>query len=330
RAHTWGTSPAVTTAAWGGSTSACQNDTFKFTQPPHSERSPQPSKTVTRQMFGLNNKVDADGMLVVPASPYTSVDFSREAISSARLVQNGLPERQGSSSHASRTQVQALTRDEPATMLGQFVPSLEFFANADFPLGLGGPNGQASLDLPLALPNGSGANASGQQARLNTTTAESTLGSMAGRASQAFVGPPPASSVAYSGNTADSYGSSCSNGGGGGGGIPDIFTGTFFGAPGSATNAFSASALGTIGGFDSNASSGFSGMLVDSGMARDLPFAGIPSSVGGLADLSPLAWAAGDASMAQSSSGETPWKDYVSQVIRMFNADHSMPNYGLQ
>ncbi|KAJ2067549.1 hypothetical protein GGH13_005266 [Coemansia sp. S155-1] len=330
RAHTWGTSPAVTTAAWGGSTSACQNDTFKFTQPPHSERSPQPSKTVARQMFGLNNKVDADGMLVVPASPYTSVDFSREAISSARLVQNGLPERQGSSSHASRTQVQALTRDEPATMLGQFVPSLEFFANADFPLGLGGPNGQASLDLPLALPNGSGANASGQQARLNTTTAVSTLGSMAGRASQAFVGPPPASSVAYSGNTADSYGSSCSNGGGGGGGIPDIFTGTLFGAPGSATNVFNASALGPIGGFDSNnASSSFSGMLVDSGMARDLPFAGVPSSVGGLADLSPLAWAAGDASMA-SSSGETPWKDYVSQVIRMFNADHSMPNYGLQ
>ncbi|KAJ2882138.1 hypothetical protein H4R27_003641 [Coemansia aciculifera] len=335
RAHTWGTSPAVTTAAWSGSASACQKDAlvdaFKFTQPRHSEGSPRPPKTVSRQMFGLRNKVDSDGMPIVPASPYTSVDFSREAISSARLMQNRPPECQSdNNSHAThRQQVQAPTRDEPAAMLGQFVPSLEFFANADFPLGLGGPNGQASLDLPLAVANGRGANAGSQQAHTNTMSVVSTLGSMAERASQAFVGPPT-SSVVYSGNIADSYGSS-------GSGMPDIFTGTLFGAPGSVTNAFSAPTLGTICGFDSNnaTSSSFNGVLVDSGMAGNLPFAGISSntdSVGGLAGLNPLAWASGEVSMASSSSpsGETPWKDYVSQVIRMFNADHSMPDAGLQ
>ncbi|KAJ2492256.1 hypothetical protein IWW37_001568 [Coemansia sp. RSA 2050] len=327
--QTWGTA----SVAWSGSASARQvsvlADEFRLTRPPHSERSTCVPKTVARQMFALRNKIDSDGMPIVPASPYTSVDFSREAISSVRLMQNHLPLEHQDNSHVAFTQMQAPARDEAAPTLGQFVPSLEFFANADYPLGLGGPNGQASLDLPLAMASRSGANPSCLQAQAHPSamSASSTLASMPESTSQAFAAYS-ASSVTHPGNIADSYGSS--------GGMTDIFAASLFGAADSATSAFSASALSTVGGLgSSNASANFGRMLVDSDMAQKLPIAGIASNasgLGGLTGLDPLAWCPGEASVAPSvpQAAETPWKDYVSQVIRMFNADHCMPDTNMQ
>ncbi|KAJ2702754.1 hypothetical protein H4218_000684 [Coemansia sp. IMI 209128] len=330
-AQTWSTAPG----SWSGPTSARLStalaDEFGLTRPPHSERSTCVPKTVARQMFALRNKVDSDGMPIVPASPYTSVDFSREAISSARLMQNHhrTPEHQDNA-HVAFTQAQASTR-ETAPMLGQFVPSLEFFANSDYPLGLGGPNGQASLDLPLAMASGSGVNTGSLQAHAHTGTIStfSALASIPEGASQEFVVGRSASSARYPGNIGDSYGSS--------GGIPDIFAASLLSATDSATSLFGASALSPVGGFgSSNAGANFGGMLVDSDMAGNTPIAaGIASNtsgLGGLAGLDPLTWHSGEASVAPSvpQAAETPWRDYVSQVIRMFNADHCMPDTNMQ
>ncbi|KAJ2456893.1 hypothetical protein GGF42_002999 [Coemansia sp. RSA 2424] len=284
---------AAAVGSWSESTIARQNDpaeaVFGPTQQSRSERAP---KTVATQLFLLRNKIDSDGLPIVPASPYTSVDFSREAMSSAGLLRAGPP--------------------STAATLGQFVPSLEFFANADFPLGLGGPNGQASLDLPLAVANRD----SGQYLHPSATPTLSALTRMPVSAGQATTGPT--SSAACASNIADSYGSS--------GGISDLFAASLLGAQCSTANAFSASILGTDGGFGTNEAS-------SSGLSS-VAFAG-PSynpGLGGLDSFSPLAWDPQSASMAPpvSQAGETPWKDYVSQVIRMFNADHCMPDSNLQ
>ncbi|KAJ2885002.1 hypothetical protein IWW38_005364 [Coemansia aciculifera] len=152
-----------------------------------------------------------------------------------------------------------------AAMLGQFVPSLEFFANADFPLGLGGPNGQASIDLPFR----DGA----QCSHLSDMSSLSTLSSM-----------PAASSTACPINIADSYGSS-------GGGVTDVFGASLLGAQGNMPDVFSVSAQGMT-------SSEFGNTPIAGSLYH--PGLGEPNGFNSLA-----------------------WNDYVSQVVRMFNSDHS-------
>ncbi|KAJ2746198.1 hypothetical protein GGI20_001553 [Coemansia sp. BCRC 34301] len=252
----------------------CQSDSlatgFGHTQKPRSEC---PPKTVVTQMFQLRNQIDSDGMPIVPASPYTTVDFYREVASSTGLAQ---------------------TRPQPAaTMLGQFVPSLEFFANADFPLGLGGPNGQASLEIPLVVANGD----IGQH--LRTRIPES-----ASQEAAAGLG---------SSNIADSYGS--------GGGASDFFAISLLGTQSSASNTFG---MSTLGGFSyTDASSGFGSIS--------------PAAPSYNAGLSGLGWGVGPSSTQNESMAppapqatDISWRDYVSQVIRMFNADHCMQDSNVQ
>ncbi|KAJ2669621.1 hypothetical protein IWW42_004479 [Coemansia sp. RSA 1085] len=89
------------------------------------------------KIFALRDKLDKHGRPIVPASPYTFVNFStQEELQSDLLDAHTVSNVLASTNSAAPTLA--------GSALGRFVPSLEFFANADFPLGIGGPNGQAS------------------------------------------------------------------------------------------------------------------------------------------------------------------------------------------
>ncbi|KAJ2801880.1 hypothetical protein H4R20_003503, partial [Coemansia guatemalensis] len=109
------------------------------------------------KIFGLRNSLDANGRPIVPASPYTSVDLSDQDSRTALLTHSRAYDGR-SIAVGTTTSAFSFTEAPPkqtltgaTSTLGQFVPSLEFFANADFPLGIGGPNGQASAMLPRAF-----------------------------------------------------------------------------------------------------------------------------------------------------------------------------------
>ncbi|KAJ1949761.1 hypothetical protein FBU59_001000, partial [Linderina macrospora] len=99
--------------------------------------------------------VDRTGNPMVPASPFTSVNLS-DPEPPATTPSAGIRASQTATTMSVLSQPMAsepvrLGAANAAMTLGQFVPSLEFFANADFPLGIGGPNGQASSVLPQAM-----------------------------------------------------------------------------------------------------------------------------------------------------------------------------------
>ncbi|KAJ2592303.1 hypothetical protein H4R99_006451, partial [Coemansia sp. RSA 1722] len=105
------------------------------------------------KILALRNSLDKDGNPIVPASPYTSVDLNNIANASVpglarAAVLSDQPVSSAAPASASSAQTLRTGSLGAATSLGQFVPALEFFANADFPLGIGGPNGQATLGPP--------------------------------------------------------------------------------------------------------------------------------------------------------------------------------------
>ncbi|KAJ1813271.1 hypothetical protein LPJ56_005219, partial [Coemansia sp. RSA 2599] len=114
------------------------------------------------KILALRNSLDKDGNPIVPASPYTSVDLNSAGNSSSvpGLARVSALNEQSTATSApissaaaavASSQILRANSHGTAASLGQFVPALEFFANADFPLGIGGPNGQASLGPPPGL-----------------------------------------------------------------------------------------------------------------------------------------------------------------------------------
>ncbi|KAJ2881315.1 hypothetical protein FB639_002643, partial [Coemansia asiatica] len=109
------------------------------------------------KILALRNSLDKDGSPIVPASPYTSVDLNSagnttvSGLARATELNEQQPSTSSSSSAFSASQILRANSRGAVVSLGQFVPALEFFANADFPLGIGGPNGQASLGSPPGL-----------------------------------------------------------------------------------------------------------------------------------------------------------------------------------
>ncbi|KAJ2517855.1 hypothetical protein H4217_003692 [Coemansia sp. RSA 1939] len=330
----------------------------------------------------LRRFVGSDGRPVVPPSPYTSVNVSNTSNTAAEATIRG-------------TQQDFL---ESSTALGQFVPSLEFFANAEFPLGIGGPNGQASLALPKAMAAhsagssilGGSSGYSDKNRQLldpGLITKSTEMGSVLDVAS--FSAPTPkysTSSVAEmkegsvislasaaQGSSFPAFGNVYSS-------VSPVVTGTHSDVllpaatlpreVGTATSLMSSGETATDGsGFERSdntsnnnptpANMGFSGMLIDDDVIRNLPFSGPVSydlGVGGMEGLSAmLSYGSGGGGGANASSlsdagasrvlnqtnplssipnglhtendsSEMPWKVYVDQVIRMFEKNASNGN----
>ncbi|KAI9505656.1 fungal-specific transcription factor domain-containing protein [Coemansia spiralis] len=320
----------------------------------------------------LRRFVDANGQTIVPASPYTSVTLSNDLATSSSLGQGGSI----SSANAPVSSMQYSGEQGQHALsaaslsLGQFVPSLEFFANAEFPLGIGGPNGQASLVIPQAMAaHNNGANlfsalgSSSQQQQgfianpptmpSKSTTAASSVSASA--PSIEYSNPP---FMFYSGGTRDTAG----------GGFSDT---SLLATLASENSIFVANSSSSRHGNDieaeaanadsrpTPASLGFSGMLIDDDVIRNLPFSGPVScdlGLGGMESLSSIILRgsnaepgvanslsmaldqntelppAGEATEATATlpagnatskedgaSAETPWKNYVNQVIRIFD-----------
>ncbi|KAJ2500733.1 hypothetical protein GGH96_002486 [Coemansia sp. RSA 1972] len=280
----------------------------------------QPARsTIASSIFLLRDKLDANGRPIVPASPYTSVNFS------APDQPQNCPYEPSSFVFANDTTAPVLPGSGSA--LGQFVPSLEFFANADFPLGIGGPNGQAPAMLPQAMGmqgsnqlfadiSSSGILFSPTLASTHPPQPEVSAAMSATHLSESTAAPSPMSNSMHFGRTD---------------GIAGI---------GSNSARMSGQLLGDMAGTAASdltpARMGFSGVLIDDDVIRNLPFSGPVSydlgfgGINGLPESSrdaemsvqPQSTHAASASQQQpmpAGAGGTPWSDYVSQLIRMFN-----------
>ncbi|KAJ2082353.1 hypothetical protein H4R24_001658 [Coemansia sp. RSA 988] len=218
------------------------------------------------KIFGLRNSLDVNGRPIVPASPYTSVDLSGQDSQAALLAHSQGYEAR---SIAAGTAAAAFTYTDTlgkqtltgaTSVLGQFVPSLEFFANADFPLGIGGPNGQASTVLPRAMSsmvNGRGVSDIGgasQAAGAGMAGTSATLLDMISRADIA--------SGLYSGNagTGDQTRAATMA-------WESLGMGNMVGMPMTLAASMSDSEL-------TPAQLGLSGVLIDDDVIRNLPFTG--------------------------------------------------------
>ncbi|KAJ2161507.1 hypothetical protein GGF46_001446 [Coemansia sp. RSA 552] len=213
---------------------------------------PAAASSIGAKIFGLQNQLDANGRPIVPASPYTSVDL-----------------------HPRLPRTQTSENGGTASALGQFVPSLEFFANADYPLGIGGPNGQASMLLPQAIPvygdgragSRAGETSAGPARPAGTLSMQSALGAAQARAAER---PAQSSgSAAVSGNS-------------------DL----------------------------TPANLGFSGVLIDDDVIRNLPFSGPVSYDLGLGEA--------DGGLSAANAGEASWREYFNELIRMFGGGQDM------
>ncbi|KAJ2843743.1 hypothetical protein GGI22_007108, partial [Coemansia erecta] len=129
--------------------------TSSFNQQQHQQQQPTDLKLpMFLRIPALRRLADSNGHPIVPASPYTSISLSNNPASSTTAAKTDTPGPESAilaSTHAATGQGIQQTLLESNMSLGRFVPSLEFFANAEFPLGIGGPNGQASLVLPQAM-----------------------------------------------------------------------------------------------------------------------------------------------------------------------------------
>ncbi|KAJ2453180.1 hypothetical protein EV183_002427 [Coemansia sp. RSA 2336] len=239
------------------------------------------------KIFALRDKLDRHGRPIVPASPYTSVSFSTQEGNQlgsldAHTVSNVLT--------SANSAAPLLAGSAP----GQFVSSLEFFANADFPLGIGGPNGQASTMVSQTIAvHGDGTPIVGssspqmlQDTSLLATTQQRT---------------------AHSSNRSA--------------GISSAATFSSQSTPIGGTMA---------AGEPVPAQGGIDGVFIDDDIIRNLPFTGPVSCDLGLDGLSRQGEgrpaqqpAAGQMGYSQQAVLEpaagTPWNDYVNQLIRMFN-----------
>ncbi|KAJ2173191.1 hypothetical protein GGH16_001963 [Coemansia sp. RSA 560] len=280
----------------------------------------QPARsTIASSIFLLRDKLDANGRPIVPASPYTSVNFSAPDQPQTRPYEP--------SSFVFSNDTAASVLPGSGSALGQFVPSLEFFANADFPLGIGGPNGQAPAMLPQAMGmqgsnrlfadmSTSGILFSPTLASTQPPQPEVAAAVSAAHLSESTAAPSPMSNPMHFGSTD---------------GLAGI---------GSNITRMSGQLLGDTAGTAASeltpARMGFSGVLIDDDVIRNLPFSGPVSydlgfgGINGLPESSrevemsvqPQSTHAVSSSQQQpmpAGAGGTPWSDYVSQLIRMFN-----------
>ncbi|KAJ2556959.1 hypothetical protein EV175_001653 [Coemansia sp. RSA 1933] len=349
----------------------------------------------------LRRVADANGHPIVPASPYTSVTLSGgPEMSSEPAAMTGPPESDMPTSAYVAASQGMQNMSESTMSLGRFVPSLEFFANAEFPLGIGGPNGQASLVLPqaMAAAHKTGSNSLGQMPgysqsdgqlaglRLATRVAEKRPALDGLSLADPSLRSRPVLPVS---NTGSGNGAAFVNSATLGTALPtfsdayrndppntDTPASTSFVTASQAdiSNATDLSSLGRSrsgGGFvfengvDSSnnatpANMGFSGMLIDDNVIRNLPFSGPVSydlGIGGIENLSsmlfrgvdgetgtggspgvgirqefgsatPLQPTAASGSATGNKSSEMPWNDYLDQVIRMFNNNNNNNNNG--
>ncbi|KAJ2143591.1 hypothetical protein J3F82_005226 [Coemansia sp. RSA 637] len=280
----------------------------------------QPARsTIASSIFLLRDKLDANGRPIVPASPYTSVNFSAPDQPQTRPYEP--------SSFVFSNDTAASVLPGSGSALGQFVPSLEFFANADFPLGIGGPNGQAPAMLPQAM---------GMQGSNRLFADMSTSGILFSPTLASTQPPQPAVAAAVSAahlSESTAAPSPMSN---------PMHFGSTDGPAGIGSNItrMSGQLLGDTAGTAASeltpARMGFSGVLIDDDVIRNLPFSGPVSYDLGFGGINGLPESSREAEMsvqpqsthAVSSSqqqpmpagaGGTPWSDYVSQLIRMFN-----------
>ncbi|KAJ1665596.1 hypothetical protein IW140_005983 [Coemansia sp. RSA 1813] len=333
----------------------------------------------------LRRLADSSGHPIVPASPYTSVTLSGspEAATTMTMATTN-PESAIPASTYITTQGAQQSMWESSMSLGRFVPSLEFFANAEFPLGIGGPNGQASLVLPQAMTaHNTGTNVFGsvsgysennnQLAGLGLTTKASekrpALDGLSFAESSSRPSTLPTGSTGGDSNamSLDSttlatafpvFSDTCSNDRSKYGSLSNVsFVAALPEDNNTAENSYSPG-TGNGGGFDlensgaaSNdstpANMGFSGMLIDDDVIRNLPFSGPVSydlGLGGIENLSSVLLHGGNSETSandsaamdtqresnpaaspanrpatEKESSEVPWKDYVDQVIRLFD-----------
>ncbi|KAJ1954267.1 hypothetical protein EC988_002525, partial [Linderina pennispora] len=299
--------------------------------------------------------VDRTGNPVVPASPFTSVNLS-DPEPQTSTPNNGVPSSQTSTSVPLLSQSVVsepvrLGAANAALSLGQFVPSLEFFANADFPLGIGGPNGQASSVLPQAM--GARSNA-GPYSLLSFSdqvgpspglgVSMSSTSTFTSTVVNAAVPPPMRSSVVQpNAIPADSYGQAAP-------GNPQAMQASM----GLQAGVLQMPGAPMQGGFGYNnpnnvksAHMDLDSKLIEDEVIRNLPFTGPVScdlSLDNENDLMSALWpnsnvrsctqqsaVAGSSSSGRQQSGtggmqipaatnsngyiEMPWKDYVNQVI---------------
>ncbi|KAJ1962418.1 hypothetical protein GGI12_002657 [Dipsacomyces acuminosporus] len=340
------------------------------------------SISAAAKILSSRHKFDKDGLPIVPASPYSSVNLSDDRNSSASLLSpftHDISAATSSSALSSQggvsVAVDASRTNLPATpaALGQFVPSLEFFANADFPLGIGGPNGQASTVLPAAIamnrPSAglqsllSFSDQLGPSPGLGALTTAAAVATSASAAAAAGTAPfvdalkstdidAFATTPSSAGNPAIGSYSKNSSGNGIAKALTNAASVVFpptnvSGAPLAASVEAGGFGYNNPSNFASPVGMWFDGKFIADDVIRNMPFSGPVScdlGLNGMDDPSSSAAAAAAAAallpgaasartFAAASgpvvgsgtalSSEMPWKDYVNQVVRMFNADHA-------
>ncbi|KAJ1735915.1 hypothetical protein LPJ61_000288 [Coemansia biformis] len=276
----------------------------------------------------LRKRLDANGQLVVPATPYTSVmppdrpDAMLEPLRALSPTHN--------STAAGRGLLQPALASNPAqqtlaggssSALGQFVPSLEFFANADYPLGIGGPNGQASATLPQAMAIDSGwAKFAGLGSPGSAASSMSPAAHLLSAAVSSAAAPP----LPGLGTAAGTSERSASTDGWAGATVWSDFR------PGGTTSlpvGLPADAAATPSDL-MPARVGFSGAVINDDVIRNLLFsAPVTFDLGGLQDPAALAKGAptagavpGRVAMDAGAGDDAAWKEYVGQVLRLFGS----------
>ncbi|KAJ1907740.1 hypothetical protein LPJ81_000562 [Coemansia sp. IMI 209127] len=330
----------------------------------------------------LRRLADSNGHPIVPASPYTSISLSNNPVSSTTAAKTTTPGPESAilaNTYATTSQRIQQNLLESSMSLGRFVPSLEFFANAGLPLGIGGPNGQASLVLPQAMTSRkTGSNVFGSASGYSDNNSQlASLGLTARTAEKRSVldGLSFAESglrAAPSGNVGGDNGAMLANSAALATAFP-AFSDTYNngqGKPGTPSNASFVAVPGEgniiaafsrpPGGFKSGgfepgngndisnnvtpANMGFSGMLIDDDVIRNLPFSGPVSydlGLGGVDSLSSMLFREGNSDSATNNlpgsaapptasraaagneSSEMPWNEYLDEVIRMFDNNGS-------
>ncbi|KAJ1895732.1 hypothetical protein LPJ66_004412 [Kickxella alabastrina] len=385
--------PPASASTTSKSGSGCARPAAGSSDDNHSESMRPPAGT---GVFALRNSLSKNGKPATSEMPYMTVDLAVSKSSAADLMRTTLV----AEKHSARIDPSR----SASSSLGQFVPSLEFFANAEFPLGIGGPNGQATSMHPPAMGARRGnsnndvgggrvaAIGGGLLGRANSSTGSAT-GGFSGGAPFVFMpflspfGQPPGMSPTsestgpYAGMPGLSMGANV----GISAALPTLSPSTnninansYF-SP--STAALTASVSGDGFGYNSASSMaaptrfGFGGMLIDDDVIRNLPFSGPASfdlNLDGMSDTASMMAAlhqqqqqqhhhhhhnlmdisrdgpagvttgpisdafttgAGDAGSSEdtarnAANAETPWKDYVSQVIRMFNEGYQATDRG--
>ncbi|KAJ2709830.1 hypothetical protein H4R19_004049 [Coemansia spiralis] len=240
----------------------------------------------------MRRNPDDRGSLAVPATAYSSaLRPDPPGRSSSMGMAGGLP----------------LSLPAAAgSAAGQFVPTLEFFANADYPLGIGGPNGVAPTAQPLGQGAGDG------------------LEQLAGLLGDLEAKPYSMGLGLHMLATPDTPALQLSNGAAANpvlqpGGEPGLYMWSQLRAGSSAASAPATAAAMALGSL-AQPRAGFGGSFTSDDMLRDLLCSG-PVSF----DLSELANRAGLLAGAHPAgpTSDTQSAEYASQLFRMLNGGGS-------